>query len=331
MNHRPFATGTADCPSADVVRVAAGVIRDERGRILLGQRPAGKHLAGTWEFPGGKCHPQESPADALARELDEELGVRVVRVAPLLALTHTYPELTVRLILHDVLDIQGQPHGREGQALRWANPEELDALDMPPADRPIVKALSISPRYAITPDPADAGGIDAVLSWTAASLVAGHRLLQLRAHSLGPAELEVLGHRLGALVRARGGRWLLNGPPELALELGADGVHLSAHALANCRQRPMPDDRLVMASCHDRNELARAGRVGADLVCLSPVAATRSHPGAEALGWERFESLGLYSPLPVFALGGLAPADLALARRHGAFGVAGISGFGGGE
>ena len=327
MNPKPSATGDVARSQSKVIRVAAGVIRDDRGRILLGQRPAGKHLAGTWEFPGGKCDPQEKPADALVRELREELGVRVGRVAPLLALTHTYPELTVRLILHDVLDIDGHPHGCEGQALRWATPTQMNSLEMPPADRPIVKALSAGPHYAITPDPAEVGGTDAALSWAAAALDAGHRLLQLRAHSLNMAELTAMGHRLESLVRSQGGRWLLNGPAELAMELGADGVHLTSRALAQLVARPLPDDRLVIASCHDQDELARAGAIGADLVCVSPVRPTPSHPKAEPLGWSGLEALSKHSPLPVFALGGLAPEDLEVAREHGAFGVAGISAF----
>ncbi len=311
------------------IRVAAGVIRDRSGNILLSQRPAGKHLAGTWEFPGGKCDADESAAQALIRELDEELGIQVESAAPLLALTHAYPERTVQLILMEVAAYRGHAHGREGQALRWVAAHELDALEMPAADRPIVKALSIDPRYAITPDPADLGGPSGLLEWADTAFAAGHRLMQLRAHSLGSAALTDLAGRFGALARRHGAQWLLNGPPELALELGADGVHLTGRALAETGTRPLPEDRLVMASCHDRHDLAQAGRIGADLVCLSPVGNTGSHPDAAPMGWAGLQALIRHAPLPVFALGGMAPDDLDQARRHGAFGVAGISAFAG--
>jgi 8-oxo-dGTP diphosphatase len=317
--------------AAKSISVAAGLIRDELGRILLAQRPPGTHLAGTWEFPGGKCDPGERPDQALVRELDEELGVRVDSASPLLALTHAYPERTIRLILFEVTALRGEPRGCEGQALRWVPADELATLDMPPADRPIITALGLQPHYAITPDPVRVGGPDAVLAWARASLAAGHRLFQLRAHALEPDQLASLGRRLGQLVRSHDARWLLNGPAELALALDADGVHLSARALMACTRRPVPRDRVVIASCHDRVELERAGELGADLVCLSPVAETASHPAAQPLGWAGLESLCVHSPLPVFALGGLGPSDLHRARRHGAFGVAGISGFGGGE
>ena len=311
-----------------IIRVAAGLIRDRDGRILLSQRPAGKHLAGTWEFPGGKCEPDESWAGALERELHEELGVRVDRITPCLTLTHTYPEHTIRLALLEVGRVAGRVHGREGQALRWVEPDDLDSLDMPAADRPIVKALTLSPYYAITPDPSRMGGADAVLDWAEQAMANGARLLQLRAHSLAKEELSDLGYRLDALAKRCGARWLLNGSAALALELGADGVHLSGRALRQSKFRPLAEDKLVIASCHDTDELSRAGAIGADLVCVSPVRPTRSHPEAEPLGWSGLEVLCERSPLPVFALGGLAPGDLDKARGHGAFGVAGITGFG---
>ncbi|MEO6690626.1 MAG: (deoxy)nucleoside triphosphate pyrophosphohydrolase, partial [Dokdonella sp.] len=73
------------------IRVVAGVLRDSRGRLLLAERPPGKHLAGLWEFPGGKCEDGEAPVDALARELREEIGVIVESARPLIGVPHSYP------------------------------------------------------------------------------------------------------------------------------------------------------------------------------------------------------------------------------------------------
>ena len=329
MSREPLANHPGGRGEPGVIRVAAGVIRDRSGNILLSQRPEGKHLAGTWEFPGGKCDAGESARDALIRELDEELGIRVETAAPLLTLTHAYPELTVRLILLEVESYSGRPRGREGQSLRWLPPFELAGVDMPAADRPILKALSVDPCYAITPDPAETGGPDGLLEWADNALAGGIRLIQLRAHSMSVAARADLASRFGALARRRGARWLLNGPPDLAMKARADGVHLSGLALAEARSRPLPQDWLVIASCHDRDDLARAGRIGADLVCLSPVGRTDSHPEVKALGWEGFEALVSHATVPVFALGGMAPSGLKRARQHGAFGVAGISAFAG--
>lgn len=311
-----------------MIRVAAGVVRDESGRVLLSQRSEGKHLAGTWEFPGGKCEDGESAENALKRELAEELGIEIDTPAPFLTLTHGYDDRTIRLLLYSVERFRGEPAGCEGQALDWVEPEALGRMAMPAADRSIIKALNLEPVYAITPDPEQVGGAEAVLDWARSRLDQGIRLLQFRAHSLDASSLAGLARRFGELVTSRGGRWLLNGPAETAMAAGADGVHLTTSAMDSLESRPIPEDRLVMTSCHTPDELRRAGRVGADFVTLSPVCPTASHPETEALGWEGFADLCRQSPLPVFALGGVGPEDLDTAREHGAFGVAGITAFG---
>lgn len=306
------------------IEVVAGVLRDGLGRVLLAQRPAGKHLAGSWEFPGGKREPGERDLSALERELAEELGIVVESARPWLALTHAYPELTVRLKLFEVDAWQGEPRGHEGQALRWVEPACMNELPMPAADRPIVRALDLDPRYAISPDPGTRGTFDTVLDWARRCLDHGIRLFQLRAPSLDQAALRELAGAFGRLIRAGNGRWLLNASAGLAIETGADGVHLNARRLRQCRQRPLTDRLLVAASCHDEHELAIAGAIGVDFVTLSPVAATASHPGAETLGWDGFGRLCELAPVPVYALGGMTPDDLGRSRARGGFGVAGI-------
>jgi len=125
-------------PAIDVV---AGVLVRGDGRILIGQRPAGKHMAGAWEFPGGKKEAPESARTALVRELREELGVEIVRAARLLELTHTYPDRQVRLDFWWIDRWRGEPEPMEGQALRWVTGPELGAADLLPADGPVVAAI----------------------------------------------------------------------------------------------------------------------------------------------------------------------------------------------
>ncbi|MCC5866372.1 MAG: Nudix family hydrolase [Wenzhouxiangella sp.] len=312
----------------DLVPVVAGVLRDSRGRVLLAQRLPGKHLAGTWEFPGGKCEPGESPHQALARELAEELDIQVESSAPLLTLTHRYPEKSVRLMLREVPAWRGEPRGHEGQPLRWVTCAAMTELPMPAADRPICRILDLDPRYAISPDPTEVG-IDGVVNAWQDSLAAGFRLLQLRAPTMPSDQLLVLARRLGRMAREQGARWLLNGAVETAVASGADGVHLSSRALAEFGERRRPEALLLAASCHDARELDLAAAVGADYVCLSPVQGTVSHPQARPLGWSGFADLCAHSSLPALALGGVTPAQLSQAREHGAWGVAGISAFGG--
>jgi 8-oxo-dGTP diphosphatase len=310
-----------------MLTVVAGVLRNGSGQILLTERLPGKHLAGTWEFPGGKCESKETPHQALVRELHEELGIIIDVSEPLLSLTHAYPEKTVRLLIREVAAWQGEVHGREGQEIVWASLDDMQVLPMPAADRPIIRVLGLDPHYAITPDPGDFDSENAFVDCWQGLLESGYRLLQLRAHSLDPPALSRIARRCAELAGEFGAVWLLNGPAEIARTVGADGVHLSSAALKSADRRPLPDEFLVGASCHDSDELARAGALNADFVCLSPVLPTASHPDACSLGWEGFESLCDRSPLPVLALGGVGPGDLKTARRYGAYGVAGISGF----
>lgn len=123
------------------LQVVAGLIQDELGRVLVGQRRPGTHMAGFWEFPGGKRRPNESPREALDRELREELGIQVLRATFLSALTHRYPERRVRLELWRVERYQGDPVARERQPLSWSHPDELLGLPILPADEPFVAAL----------------------------------------------------------------------------------------------------------------------------------------------------------------------------------------------
>jgi 8-oxo-dGTP diphosphatase len=123
------------------VRVVAAVIYDEQRRVLVTQRPAGKALAGQWEFPGGKVETGEPERSALQRELREELGLRVAAARPMYTLAHEYPERHVELSVWIVDRYDGVPAGLEGQPLRWERPAALRALPLLPADLPIVDWL----------------------------------------------------------------------------------------------------------------------------------------------------------------------------------------------
>ena len=123
--------------------VSAALLIDEKGRILLAQRPEGKSLAGMWEFPGGKVEPDESPELALIRELKEELAIEVdaVDIKPLTFVVHPYNHFRLLMLLYHCRHWQGAPQGLEGQALRWISLAEIDALPLPPADKPLVEYL----------------------------------------------------------------------------------------------------------------------------------------------------------------------------------------------
>jgi len=123
------------------MHVMAGLLLDAAGRVLLAQRPAGKHLAGLWEFPGGKLEPGETPLVALARELQEELGIEVLDAQPLIRVPWRYDDRELVLDAWCIEQWRGLPQSLEGQALQWASPSRVDPAMLTPADGPILRAL----------------------------------------------------------------------------------------------------------------------------------------------------------------------------------------------
>jgi 8-oxo-dGTP diphosphatase len=130
--------------SVKLVLVAAGALIDSDGRVLIAQRPAGKLMAGLWEFPGGKVESGERPEQSLIRELTEELGI-VVReecLAPLTFASHLYPEFHLLMPLFVCRRWEGIVAAREGQKLKWLRPNDLHSYPMPPADEPLIPHLA---------------------------------------------------------------------------------------------------------------------------------------------------------------------------------------------
>jgi 8-oxo-dGTP diphosphatase len=303
---------------ASIVRVAVGILLRSDGRVLLAQRLAGTPYPGYWEFPGGKLEAGESAQDALARELDEELGITIVRAAPWLVQRHLYAHARVELNFFRVFAWRGEPIGRDGQAITWQVPGAFEVAPLLPANAPIVGALSLPPIYAISM--AEDLGEENFLRCVRRALGGGLRLIELREKSWPVERVERLAERLLPLAQAAGARVLLNGDALLARRLGCAGVHWTSATLREARTRPL--GILCAASCHDRAELTRAAELKLDFAVLGPVAATPSHPAAVPLGWPRVAALLRGTSLPVYALGGLDRPDLDAAIAHGAHGIA---------
>lgn len=302
------------------VEVAAGVLLRSDGSFLLGQRAPGSIYAGYWEFPGGKIEAGETPAQALCRELEEELDIRVSHLRPWLRREHFYEHAHVCLHFFEVAAWSGELHSKVHHRLHWQQPGEEPPAPMLPANGPVLKALRLPRMMGITQ--AATIGVEAQLQLLDRALAGGLRLVQVREPLLDERRRRQLGAEIVRRVRACGGLVLINGDVELALELGADGVHLPAHQLMRCEQRPsLP---WVGASTHDRAELEQAARLELDYALLGAVQPTASHPGAEGLGWPAFARLVENLPLPVLALGGMRAEDMARARDHGAHGIAAI-------
>ena len=160
------------------VHVAAAVIRDASGKILIARRADTQHQGGLWEFPGGKVEAGEAVNAALARELQEELGIAVQAARPLIKVQHDYPDKQVLLDVWEVSAFSGEPHGVEGQPLAWVSPRELTDYEFPAANQPIVAAARLPAHYLITPE-----GLEtpALLRGMQKAIAQGSKLIQLRA------------------------------------------------------------------------------------------------------------------------------------------------------
>ncbi len=309
--------------SPPVLRVVAAVIRREDGAILLSLRPAHTAHGGLWEFPGGKLENRERPVDGLARELGEELGIEVERATPLITVRHRYPNNIVELMVFEVRDWAGEAHGREGQRIEWVSAATLKAREFPAANLPVTMAATLPRMLMITPDL----GTDerAFVARLEACLAAGVELVQLRIRASGERRQRVIATALAACAR-HGARLMLNGTPQEASAVGAHGVHLNRERLFEWQQRPLTENLLLSAACHDAREIAQAERIGVDFIYLSPVAPTASHPGADVLGWPALRKLCAQTRLPVYALGGMTVQALPRAVRAGCQGIAMLSG-----
>ncbi|MEO8331342.1 MAG: Nudix family hydrolase [Gallionella sp.] len=312
-----------------IVEVAAAVLQRPDGSFLLAQRPEGKIWAGYWEFPGGKIEPGETPYHALVRELREELGITVATAYPWLTRVYTYPHATVRLNFFRVTAWSGELHPHEGQEFEWQPPltlalsrkgerGQVSVSPLLPANAPILRALSLPTLYAISN--VQELGEEEFMRRLEAALNNGLRLVQLREKDMPRNALRKLALKMLPLLRRHDARLLINADIELAIEIGADGVQLTAAQLGELRERPAVD--WCGASCHNAEELRRAEELGCDFALLSPVLPTQSHPGAPHLGWENFAAIAAGSSIPVYALGGLTHADMQIAWQHGAHGIA---------
>ncbi len=130
------------------IHVTAGLIRQD-GKLLITKRPAGGHLAGLWEFPGGKQEAGETLEACLEREIREELGIRVKAERCLATVEHEYPTRRITLHLFQCVRVEGQPTGVEGQETRWIDPNDIRRYPFPPADRAIIEHLAVHKELAI--------------------------------------------------------------------------------------------------------------------------------------------------------------------------------------
>jgi 8-oxo-dGTP diphosphatase len=307
-------------PAGAAIDVAASVVRDGSGRVLLAERTARQVSAGFWELPGGKVDGAETAAQAAARELHEEIGIEAEALAPWVVYEHAFPTKRVRLHFFRADRWRGQPHGREGQRLAWVDPAAPAVGPLLPSNARALTLLGLPPLLAITRVTDGAGTQAFVERELPALLAADVRLLQVREARLSGAQQVHFARRIAERARTHGARVMLAATALECRRAGAAGQHCTAAQLRALPARPPL--ALWSASCHNLDDVRCAEGLGADFVIVSPVRATTAHSGAAALGWANFARIAAATPLPVYAQGGLGPADLAQARQHGAVGIA---------
>jgi 8-oxo-dGTP diphosphatase len=248
-----------------IVEVAAAVmLRAAGSEFLLARRPEGKVYAGYWEFPGGKVEAGETVREALVRELREELGISVTACSPWLTRVFTYPHATVRLNFWRVTAWDGEigiTAPLEHSAVDWQKCGETASVSpILPANDPILKALALPATMAITMGEIE--GVERQLERLEEALDTGLRLIQVRDKGWPAAQRLWFAEAVTRIARQRGALVLINDDEEIARQVGADGVNLSATRLKACARRP--DFEWVGASCHTADELCAAQPCPAD-------------------------------------------------------------------
>ena len=322
--------------------VAAAVIRRDDDAVLISLRRPDQHQGGLWEFPGGKLRADEAPLLALARELEEELDIRIEPdlCTPLVQIEHDYPDRRVRLHVSEVFAWTGEPRGCEGQRIAWVAPAELPALRFPEANLRILRAALLPRICLVTPEPVP--GRDAEFLRALSGCVAsGVRLVQLRMRARPVEMLAPLIEDAVAVCHAAGARVLLNLAVEAqegdalatrrraCVRFRADGFHLPSSILHRPRGAALlaGAGMLVSAACHNLSELRAAEALGVDFAFLGTVLPSATHPGVAGLGWSEAGELVRRSRLPLFALGGQHAGTVAPALSAGFHGIAAIRGF----
>jgi len=288
------------------LEVAVGVVFRADGAVLLGQRIPGKPYAGWWEFPGGKLEAGETVAQALARELHEELGLEVRASDPWVVREFTYPHARVRLHFRRVTSFSGEPRSREGQAFAWLHPGEIDVAPLLPATVPVIAWLRLPPE--VLRSAAAALGEEAFVRALQRRLVTRRpAMLLLDEPALPAPRFDRLFHRVLPLCRAHGVPLLVGPSHPASFARAAGGLLLPGPEAGPERARL----RVAGALVRDREGIARAAAAGLDFALLEGCP-----PAAWAQALDR-------AALPVYvAADGAGTGAEESARAAGAHGVA---------
>ena len=306
-------------PAIKTIKAVVAILYAKNNtQILITKRRKNQFMPNYWELPGGKIETGEDEEDALARELQEELGIKTLRISLKHVMTHHYKDKTVNLSIYNVESYKDNVTGTEGQDVRWCNLQNLSNYKLLPTMRIIINRIRLPEYYWINPDERDP---ELLLQKCQNHLITGAKIIQLRSKDL--IEHSYIG-KIHNLCQSYEARLILNVPNKTFKE-PCDGWHLTSEELLKYSKRPCANNKLLGASAHNMKEAKYAETISVDYISLAPIEETPSHPNATPLGWEVAKDIVSKSNLPVYLLGGMGRDSLGRALKIRAQGIAGIS------
>lgn len=304
------------------IRAVVGVLRNENQEILIAKRRKDQFMPELWELPGGKIEANESPKQAIVRELKEELGIKVEQLNLHQTMMHEYENRIVQLSIYNIHQYRNTPAGIEGQAIAWTKVNDLNNYKLLPTMKAFISSITLPDRYWITPS--DNHQSDEWMEKFEQKLTQNIKLIQLRSKTaLSSAFITELYNKC----RQNNTKLLLNTVNKTFDEIYCNGWHLSANEMLKLNKRPCTDDKLLGASTHNLKEALQAQIIGADFVVISPIQSTQTHPDTTPIGWDYAKQVVDKLNIPVYFLGGMGEKELAKTLKSGAQGIAGVSAF----
>ena len=302
------------------VHVSVAVLINDSDQVLFGQRPPPKSWEGWWEFPGGKVEKNENFSDALCREVYEELGVQITKYNKWITRKYSYDNLEVTLHFFKVFEWVGKIMPQENQKLVWTSLKNLKVSPILPANLFIQSAFYLPDYYAITNLSETKKNV--FLSQLQQKVDNGLKMIQIREKDINLEELKIFAKEVIDICKKRSVKVIINSNINLALELGADGIHLTSNDLKIIKE--LPKGLIIGASCHNLQEVKMAEKMNVNFAVLSPVKKTLSHIEIKPMGWKKFKEITNKSKIPIYALGGLGLKDYETALQNGGIGIASL-------
>ena len=300
------------------VNVSVAVLINNNRQVLLGQRPHPKSWEGWWEFPGGKIEKGETSVDALYREIDEEIGVKITQFKKWVIRKYSHGGNDITLHFFKVYGWEGEVTSKENQKLVWTHLQNPNVSPILPANLFIQKAFDLPKYYAITNLSETSKKV--FFNQLQNRISNGLKMIQVREKNISFDKFKIFSNEVIKICKPKGVKVIINSDVNLAYEIKADGVHLRSKDLISIKK--IPKNLIVSASCHTQEEIYIAEKLNINFLVLSAIKKTLSHPDIKPIGWDEFEKIVNRVNTPIYALGGLGVNDYSVALENGAIGIA---------